>query len=334
MKRFAVALAASAVLGAMLSGQARAGLTPVAPGFTITTFVSGFPQDGFGEGPFGIGFTSSGTVMVADRFGVVRTFTDVDGQTIGSALTTNTYTIATLGVANAGGKMYLADQGSQQILQLNNDGSFNQTIFNFPAFTFPTGLAATPGGKLFVTIRGPGTIDLVDPNAKTDTLFENNNGNINYDGVQVSGDGKTVFVATDTNHVLGFDTSDLNPNKTPTFDSGLVTLGSGRVDGIALGTGTLAGNLFVNMTGGQVIEINLATQAETLIADNGTRGDFVGVDANGTLLLTQSTEIDRLTAPQGGGFGAPEPSAVTLAGFGIAGLLAGGWRRRKRPQPA
>jgi hypothetical protein len=340
MTRVALGLAVAAILCGISSGPARAGLIPVAPGYKITTFASGFAQDGAGEGPFGIGFTNSGTVMVADRFGVVRTFTDVDGQTVGSALTSFQYTASTLGVANAAGKMYLADQGSEQILQLNNDGSFNQAIINYPGGTSPTGLTATSNGNLFVSNRGPGTvgpgtIDLIDPAAKTATRFENVGGNIDYDGLQVSPDGKILYVATDTNHILGFDTSNPDPNKAPVFDSGPVTLAVGRVDGMALGEGNIAGNIFVNTNGGQVIEINISTLAETLIADGGTRGDFVGVDPNGTLLLTQSTEIDRLTAPPGGSFATtPEPSGITLAGVGIAGLLAWGWRRRGRDRRA
>ena len=76
------------------------------------------------------------------------------------------------------------------------------------------------------------------------------------------------------------------------FDSGAI---SGGVDGIALGKGPVAGNLFVNTNGGTVVEVNLATAAQTLIASGGSRGDFVTVDPNnGTLLVTQSDRIMRL----------------------------------------
>ena len=70
---------------------------------------------------------------------------------------------------------------------------------------------------------------------------------------------------------------------------------AGGPDGIALGKGPVAGNLFVNTNGGTVVEVNLATAAKTLIASGGSRGDFVTVDPNnGTLLVTQSDRIMRL----------------------------------------
>ena len=103
----------------------------------------------------------------------------------------------------------------------------------------------------------------------------------------------------------------------------------GDVDGTALGQGTLAGELFVNtnsgtypvvngstttnVSGGQVIEVNLATLSETVIAYGSTRGDFVTVDPNnGTLLMDESTEIIRLFPPAGSSFGGlPRPPATT-----------------------
>ena len=74
-------------------------------------------------------------------------------------------------------------------------------------------------------------------------------------------------------------------------------------DGITLGTGVLAGNLFANTNAGTLIEINLATDTQTLIASGGTRGDFVEVDPNnGTLLVSQADRLARLAPPAGGGF--------------------------------
>ena len=58
----------------------------------------------------------------------------------------------------------------------------------------------------------------------------------------------------------------------------------------------MAGDLFVNTNGGTVVEANLATAAQTVIASGGSRGDWVTVDpSNGTLLLTQTDRIMRLT---------------------------------------
>ena len=77
--------------------------------------------------------------------------------------------------------------------------------------------------------------------------------------------------------------------------------------------------IFVNTNGGTVVEVNLATKVQTLIASGGSRGDFVTVDpSNNTLLLTQSDRILRLS---GGNFG-PVPEASTFVSTGL--LLLGG----------
>jgi hypothetical protein len=68
---------------------------------------------------------------------------------------------------------------------------------------------------------------------------------------------------------------------------------------------------------------------QTVIANSGSRGDFVKVDPNGTLLVTQGDSIVRLTAPAGGSFSSPEPGSVGLIAGGL-GLLAVLRGRRKR----
>jgi hypothetical protein len=50
-------------------------------GFSLATFATGFPSRSDGLGPFGIGFPSTGGVLVTDGAGNVRQFpTDTDGQ--------------------------------------------------------------------------------------------------------------------------------------------------------------------------------------------------------------------------------------------------------------
>ncbi len=86
-------------------------------------------------------------------------------------------------------------------------------------------------------------------------------------------------------------------------------------DGIAVGVGPVAGNLFVNTNGGRVVEINQTTGAQTVIATGGSRGDFVTVDPNdGTLLLTQSDRIMRLVP---GVFEVPADHLTTTTSLSI-----------------
>lgn len=149
--------------------------------------------------------------------------------------------------------------------------------------------------------------------------------NADFDGMTFSSDGKTLYGADlATGTVQGRDIA----TKTKVFESAPIA----GLDGSSLGTGSLAGNIFVNTNHGDVYEVILSTNVQTLIASGGSRGDFVTVDpTNGTLLLTQTDSALRLTAPAGGGFGTavPEPGSVTLLGIAVVGLAGYGWRRRK-----
>lgn len=284
-------------------------LTPAGMGqsLTLTTFASGFPNAS-SVGPLGIAFVG-GTVLVSDFPGNVRVFpSDTDGQTAASApVATNYGSTNAIDLAQVGGSIFMTQQGAGDLVQINNNGTFNQVIATgMPAATGLVADALT--GHLFVSTLDNNVIWNVDPIAKTKTVFVN----ASADGLTISADGSTVYGEVN-GHIIGWNAL----TKAQVFDSGAIP---GGPDGTAIGAGLFAGTLFVNTNAGQLIEINLTTLAQTVIGTGGSRGDFVTVDTtNNTLLLTQTDSILRLT---GASFTTtPEPGCLLLLGCGLAALI-------------
>ncbi len=291
----------------LLSGPPVLNLTPAgrAAGFTLSTFATGFPQRIDGFGPAGITFPASGGVLVADAPGNVRLFpSDTDGQNVTQASPAASYGDSSAsGLARVGNSLYLMMGGLNQVARVNANGTVAQVIASVPGADGVT--VDTLNGHLFVSsFNGP--IYDVDPVAGTATPF-----------LQVPSDGLAFDAATGILYAALY--SDAGPgyrvqgfniaSKAKVFDSGPIMSGP---DGVALGIGAMAGNLFVNTNGGTVVEINLQTNAQTIIASGGSRGDFVTVDpSNGTLLVTQSDRIMRLAAPSNGGSGSNPLATLT-----------------------
>ncbi len=305
----ALACAGSLFLGG--GAQAQLSLTPagIAAGFSLTTFADGFPSINT-VGPLGIGFTKTGGVIVSDYPGNVRVFpADTDGQHAGSIPAAQNYgTGNAVGIAQTTTAFYMTRQTVGDLVQIEANGTFSQTIIG--GMPTATGIVGNPNnGHLFVSTVTNNAIWDIDPIAKTKTVFKN----VNADGLAT--DGVTLY-ATVSSHIIGFNLL----NQAQTFDSGFIPNGP---DGAAIGQGALAGNIFVNTNNGALYEVSLTSMAQTLIASGGSRGDFVAADPNGSLLVTQTDSVQRLTAPTGGGFvQTPEPGSLAfLVGFGISGCL-------------
>lgn len=298
---------------ALPSGPGTLTLTPAgtAAGFALGTFATGFPVSN-ATGPMGMAVLPNGAVAVADSGGQVDVFAkDADGQAAAGAAVGARFSGGAAGLATLGGKLYLAvpayggGAGAGEVVQLNADGTLDHVVA--AGLTAPTGLVADDAtGTLFVTALDTGAILEIHPATGAVTTFAS--GLARPDGLALTPGGKTLYVAEegtpDGGDVVGLDVA----TGAQVFQAGPVA----TLDGIALGAGSLAGRLFVNTNDGRVVELDLATKSQTVIASNGSRGDFVAVDpTDGALLLTQTDRVLRLAAPAGGGF-ATDPSLTAI----------------------
>jgi hypothetical protein len=323
MKRFVVQALTGVVVLTVLayhSGQARADLTltqaGIDRGLSLSTFAINFPTTGVG--PLGIAFPNSGGVLVTDYPGNIRLFPgDTDGQNAATVPPTQNYGFANaIGLAKSGGLIYMTRQGVGDLVQVNDNGTFNHVVATgLPA---ATGIITNPtNGHVFVSTLGNGLIVDVNPVNGMKTTFKSG---VSADGL--STDGTILYAAMNGNSIVGYRISD----GMEVFNSGFI---GGGPDGTALGAERLAGNIYANNNNGEVVEINLTTLAQTVIATGGSRGDFASVDPNdGSLLVTQSDRIVRIQGPFQ--TATPEPSTFILLGIGILGFLGYAWRHSSR----
>jgi len=303
----------------LLAGNSEAALTMTAAGtahgFSLSTFASGFPvYAGNGAGPTGIAFLDTG-VLVSDQPGNVRLFpSSADGQNAGDVPVIQNYGIGDdEGLVRVGSAVYMTQFPLGHVVQLNSSGHYQRDVASVQS---ASGIVLNPAnGHLFVGSFDNNQIMDVDPVTGVVQVLASAP---SPDGLVLSADGRTLYVAAEgSGSVRGFDT--ITGDRV--YDSGII---SGVVDGVALGAGTLSGKLFVNTNSGVLVEVDLATNAKTVIANGGSRGDFLTVDpTNDTLLGTQGDRIMRL---HGGTF-VPEPGSTGLgAVVGWLLLMARGRR--------
>ena len=310
-----------------------------AAGFGLSTFATGFPVSE-GIGPIGVAFPGVGEVLVGDFSGNVRLFSDTDGQIASSVPVAQNYGNGNVsGMAQVGGNIYMTQAANSDVVQINANGTFDQLIATAPNVGFQNvfGPAIDPAnGDIFASQSSTGGQfnQILDINAATKSLSIFSSGTTYTGQIVFNPSGSIFYAVTDypspnSNAVTGFDAHSGATVFGPVFFPGIS-------NGVALGTGSLADDLFVNTQDGQLIELNLTTLSQTVIASGGAGGFQLYADPNNnSLLVTQLDSVYRLTAPSDGGFFAPEavpePSTFTLFGAGTAFLLGYNWRRRKLP---
>jgi hypothetical protein len=309
-----------AVASLALVSPARAALMLTAAGtsdgFTLTTFVSGYSAE---YGPLAQGIAPNGNVITGSLLNTkIYVFNDVDGQTLASAVGSTSYTCTTnncnFAMATAGGQVYGAQAQGGVYEHFANDGSFSP-IPNLQAdgLLDNLGMWGDPVNGDIITSSNKGLVE-IDPVAGT---FRVINATLFPDGVSVSADGTIAYVENGgTVQSYSIATGAL----IHTYSTGHSPDGTGVISG-----GSFNGDVIVNDNDGTVGLLDPVTATFTIIANSGTRGDFVSPDLNnGTLFLSQEDQVARLSCGPGCSIGGPPPGVPEPATFGLlgAGLTA------------
>jgi DNA-binding beta-propeller fold protein YncE len=305
----------------------------VADGFVLSTFISGYTASEYGPLAQGI---SNGNVITGSSHGSggqnIYVLPDVDGQTLAAAINTVPFACQTgncnYAMTTAGGKVYGAQAFGGIYQQFSSNGTPTALTLTGPdgSITSNLGMWGNPANGHIISSSSVG---LVDINPVTGTYSVIVPGFFP-DGVSVTPDGTKAVVANTGNgtiQVYDIATGHLLASYS----------GNGRGPD---GTGVITGGLFngfivVNNNDGTVGLINPTTGVEDIIASGGNRGDFVSPDTNnGTLFLSQTDAIDRLSCGPGcsiGVNGVPEPSTWAMLLLGFAGLGFMAYRRKSKP---
>lgn len=337
MTRTSLTLAAIGAVCALALPQAASALNITAQGtalgFSLSTFAT-LPSNG-AYGAWGSATLSNGKIVVNGYNNSGQTvnyvFNDMDGQNPGTALSIRSWNDGgyASALARVGTTVYGTHYSDNTVRVVNLDGSEGAVVSNVGRGGLDGNAARN--SLLAATDLGLVEIDLSNPNPATNFRYVGGFGGGSIDGVTVSPDGTKAFVEQ-FGGVYGYDIA--------TGANFFTNFSVPAPDGIGfIRSGALAGQLIINSNFGEVDLLDPVTGLRTIIANGGSRGDYVGFDLNnGTLFLSQSDSLVRLTLARGdigGGTpapGVPEPAAWALMIGGFA--LSGAALRRRRQAPA
>jgi sugar lactone lactonase YvrE len=325
--RLAVALGMVAALGAVSSLTADAEWRSFKPPFTgALDFVIGFPACG-GLGPTGLLFDGS-HVFIADFCGTGKVYRfSASGGTVSTAQASSSNGLD-IGLATSGGGYFGAVD--------HDDGALTVGVYRFDPTTLAVGakLFSNDGngvrdivvdpttGDLYFSVSSVGIYHMAAPNSGTPKSVEFAPGD--FDGLTFSSDGSQLYAANFANkHINAFNRAgarilDVNPGH--------------PVDGMALDS---SGNVFANANDGTIVRLDHQTQAVSVVAIGGTRGDLARVGPDGCMYATQSDRVTKLQpcffpSPPNLGGSFPWLIVVVVAIVVVALLLVAILRRRRR----
>jgi hypothetical protein len=286
-----------ATLGVALVCPSFALALTTAPGYQASDYVTGFPfANCCSWGPLGVAFDTSDNLYVSDyvdhhlyRFqpggGTASSATQLNGGALSGGLK---------GLAFARGHLYLARSTAGDVVEIDQaTGAVTRRVAG--GMSCPTGLATDPiSGDLFVSQVCANALLRIS-GLSGGPVHTSTYAATAADGIAFAPDG-TLYAASG-GHLLEIGGTN---SSTPGLTRSVAIVAS--ADGIGVGAGPSSRDalvLLVNRTDGNVTRVDFSKTppAQQDVVTGGSRGDFVAVNSQGCLFITQTSSIVKVVPP-------------------------------------